>query len=148
MSEMRTPGMSPTRCLDDAVSAPGEVEPMAADLRRAIEGRMACVGVIGLGYVGLPLVELFASKGFPVLGFDIDPTKVERLQAGTSYIGHITSERIAALRASSHFEATTDFARLAEARAIIICVPTPLGRHREPDLSYVRNTGRTIGRFL
>jgi UDP-N-acetyl-D-glucosamine dehydrogenase len=106
------------------------------------------VGVIGLGYVGLPLVELFASKGFPVLGLDIDPAKVERLQAGQSYIGHIASARVAALRESGRFEATSDFARLVEADALVICVPTPLGGHREPDLTAVISTGRVIGKYL
>ncbi|MFO0953584.1 MAG: nucleotide sugar dehydrogenase [Isosphaeraceae bacterium] len=123
-------------------------EVLAARLRAAIADRSAHVGVIGLGYVGLPLVELFAGKGFPVLGLDIDPSKVERLEAGESYIGHIGSERVAALRDSGRFSATSDFSRLGEADAVIICVPTPLGPHREPDLAAVTATGRTIGRYL
>jgi UDP-N-acetyl-D-glucosamine dehydrogenase len=126
------------------VPAPGHAE----RLKRAIDERTARVGVIGLGYVGLPLVELFAGRGFPVLGLDIDPAKVARLQAGQSYIGHISSERVSALRDGGHFEATADFSRLVEADAILICVPTPLGTHREPDLDAVLNTGRTIGRYL
>jgi UDP-N-acetyl-D-glucosamine dehydrogenase len=121
---------------------------LAARLNAAIEARSARVGVIGLGYVGLPLVELFAGKGFTVLGFDVDESKVERLQAGRSYIGHIASERVAALRDSGRFEATADFSRLSEADAVLICVPTPLGEHREPDLSAVVATGRAIGRYL
>ena len=121
---------------------------VAARLREAIKERTARVGVIGLGYVGLPLVELFAGKGFPVLGFDVDATKVERLEAGQSYIGHIASERVAALRDGGHFEATFDFGGLSEADAILICVPTPLGLHREPDLSAVIATGRSIGQSL
>ena len=104
--------------------------------------------MIGLGYVGLPLVELFATQGFSVLGFDVDETKVDRLQAGQSYIGHIAGERIKALRESRHFEASADFSRLVEADAILICVPTPLGTHREPDLSAVVATGQAIGRYL
>ena len=115
---------------------------------QAIADRTARVGVIGLGYVGLPLVELFASRGFSVLGFDIDASKVARLQAGQSYIGHIASERVRALRDGGQFEATTDFSRLVEADAILICVPTPLGAHREPDLFAVTATGRMIGRHL
>jgi UDP-N-acetyl-D-glucosamine dehydrogenase len=121
---------------------------LVARLNDAIEARSARVGVIGLGYVGLPLVELFAGKGFTVLGFDVDESKVERLQAGQSYIGHIASERVAALRDSGRFEATADFSRLSEADAVLICVPTPLGEHREPDLSAVVATGRAIGRYL
>ncbi len=113
-----------------------------------IEARTAVVGVVGLGYVGLPLVELFASAGFPVLGFDVDPAKVDSLKAGRSYIGHISSERVAALVNTGRFDATDDFARSAEADALLICVPTPLGPHREPDLGAVVNTGRVIGRSL
>jgi UDP-N-acetyl-D-glucosamine dehydrogenase len=131
--------------------APGAVRygPGLEDrLRRAIDDRSARVAVIGLGYVGLPLVELFAAGGFRVLGCDIDSSKVEHLRAGHSYIGHITSERVAHLRDAGRFEATTDFDRLAEADAIVICVPTPLGGHREPDLSAVVNTGREIARRL
>jgi UDP-N-acetyl-D-glucosamine dehydrogenase len=137
-------------------SAKGEEDPGAVRygpgledrLRRAIDDRSARVAVIGLGYVGLPLVELFAAGGFRVLGCDIDSSKVEHLRAGHSYIGHITSERVAHLRDAGRFEATTDFDRLAEADAIVICVPTPLGGHREPDLSAVVNTGREIARRL
>jgi len=113
-----------------------------------IEERKALVAVIGLGYVGLPLVELFATVGFRVLGFDIDATKVEKLQRGESYIGHIASERIALLRDSGRFEATADFVRLGEPDAILICVPTPLGEHREPDLSPVVNTAHEIASRL
>jgi UDP-N-acetyl-D-glucosamine dehydrogenase len=135
---------------DRAATPPkaGTRKPGAEALRQAITDRTAVVAVIGLGYVGLPLVELFAGRGFRVLGFDIDPRKVEQLQAGESYIGHIPSDRVAALRDGGRFEATTDFARLPEADAVLICVPTPLGRHHEPDLSAVIGTGRSIGRHL
>jgi UDP-N-acetyl-D-glucosamine dehydrogenase len=117
-------------------------------LQCAIRERTARVAVIGLGYVGLPLLELFALKGFPVLGLDIDPVKVERLEAGQSYIGHISSERVRALAATGRFQVTTDFARLVEADAILICVPTPLGSHHEPDLGAVVATGRSVGAHL
>jgi UDP-N-acetyl-D-glucosamine dehydrogenase len=138
---------SPARVADGS-DPPPESNDLVETLLRAIRDRTARVGVIGLGYVGLPLVELFSARGFRVLGFDLDPAKVEHLQAGRSYIGHIASERVAAMRTSGRFEATADFARLDEADAIIICVPTPLGEHHQPDLSAVVGTGRTIGRRL
>ncbi|WP_422931317.1 nucleotide sugar dehydrogenase [Singulisphaera sp. PoT] len=129
-------------------SGPDFDRDLAQSLRNRIADRSARVGVIGLGYVGLPLVELFASQGFTVLGFDVDESKVVRLQAGESYIGHISSERIQALRDGHRFEASADFSRLSEVDAILICVPTPLGTHREPDLSAVIVTGRAIGAYL
>jgi UDP-N-acetyl-D-glucosamine dehydrogenase len=132
----------------NASGASTDPGPTAARLRKVIGDRTARVGVIGLGYVGLPLVELFASRGFPVLGLDIDSAKVEKLEAGVSYIGHIASERVASLKACGRFAATSDFSRIVEADAILICVPTPLGAHREPDLTAVRETGRMIGRYL
>jgi UDP-N-acetyl-D-glucosamine dehydrogenase len=118
------------------------------DLMQRLEARTARVCIIGLGYVGLPLADTFAGKGFSVIGFDVDPTKVEMLKAGKSYIGHISSERIAKLTTSGKFDATADPARLAQADAIIICVPTPLTEYREPDLSYITKTGETIAKHL
>ena len=106
------------------------------------------VGVIGLGYVGLPLGLAFADSGFPVLGFDVDPLKVEALAAGRSYIEHLDGEQLARHAGSRRFEATCNFDRLGEADALLICVPTPLDRHREPDLSYVEATVGQIGRRL
>ena len=106
------------------------------------------VGVIGLGYVGLPLALLFEDAGFPVLGFDVDREKVDSLAAGRSYIRHIGDERVAQAVARGRFSATSDFDRLGECDAILICVPTPLGRHREPDLSFVRSTADEIARRL
>lgn len=120
----------------------------AESFLQRIQSRSARVGVIGLGYVGLPLVELFAGAEFEVVGFDIDPQKVEQLKAGQSYIGHISSERIASLKRGGHFRATTDFDRLSEVDAVLICVPTPLGEHREPDLSAVIQTGQSISKRL
>jgi len=101
------------------------------------------VGVIGLGYVGLPLCLEFAKK-LSVLGFDIDERKVERLARRESYIGHIEDRSVSAMAESGRFEATTDFARLGEVDAILICVPTPLGPSRQPDLSFVEQTAETI----
>jgi UDP-N-acetyl-D-glucosamine dehydrogenase len=117
---------------------------LAERLRARLEARTARVAVVGMGYVGLPLAETFAWGGYPVLGFDIDADKVARLNQGESYIGHICGERVAEMRASGRFEATTDPARFADADAVVICVPTPLTEAREPDLSYIVNTGRTL----
>jgi len=114
-----------------------------------ISDRSARVGVIGLGYVGLPLVLLFEEAGFPVIGFDVDEAKTTALTRGESYIRHIGAERIAkAFTGGGNVIATTDFARLGQCDAIIVCVPTPLGAHREPDLKYVRITAETIARHL
>jgi UDP-N-acetyl-D-glucosamine dehydrogenase len=113
-----------------------------------IDDRSARVGVIGLGYVGLPLALLFAESGFPVTGFDVDPAKVEALQRGESYIRHIGRDRVARAFASGRIVATSDFERLAECDAVLVCVPTPLGRHREPDLSYIRATADEVARRL
>ncbi len=119
------------------------------ELIRLLEAREAKVGVIGLGYVGLPLALVFAEGGFPVLGFDVDPDKVSRLNQGDSYIAHIDATRVALATAPpGRLQATTDFSRLAECDAILICLPTPLGRHREPDLSYVLGAAETIARQL
>jgi UDP-N-acetyl-D-glucosamine dehydrogenase len=104
-----------------------------------IRTKQAVIGIVGLGYVGLPLMLRFSQSGFRALGFDIDPAKVEALNAGRSYIEHIAAADVAAARAAG-FEATANFARATEADALILCVPTPLNRHREPDLSFVLNT--------
>ncbi len=117
---------------------------LARDLLQKIKDSSAKVGVIGLGYVGLPLVELFCRQEFGVVGFDIDDTKVDRLNAGESYIGHIPSESVAALVSDHQFEATNDFDRLKEVDIIVCCVPTPLTRHREPDLSAIIATAQAI----
>jgi UDP-N-acetyl-D-glucosamine dehydrogenase len=120
------------------------VDSAAVKLKEKIERKKATVCVIGLGYVGLPLVETFAAGGFTVLGFDIDSKKVQSLKQGKSYIEHISSERVAELVKTGRFDATTDPRRFAEVDAIVICVPTPLTEAREPDLSYIINTGETI----
>jgi UDP-N-acetyl-D-glucosamine dehydrogenase len=114
----------------------------------AIQNRTATVGVIGLGYVGLPLVLLFAENGFQVIGFDVDQKKVDALDRGESYIRHIGSDRVASVFKSGRAVATVDYERLAECDAILICVPTPLGHHREPDLKYVRMTAEAIAKRL
>jgi UDP-N-acetyl-D-glucosamine dehydrogenase len=117
---------------------------LADDLAGRIEARAAHVAVVGLGYVGLPLAETFAWAGYPVLGFDVDDDKIAKLNRGESYIGHICSDRVAELVGSGHFEATGDPGRFVEADAIVICVPTPLGEAREPDLSYIIRTAETL----
>jgi UDP-N-acetyl-D-glucosamine dehydrogenase len=119
-----------------------------SDWKRRIAAREATIGIIGQGYVGLPLAIVFQEAGFTVTGFDLDPSKVEALNAGRSYIKHIGTERVAKAVASGKFSATTDFERLRRCDAIIICVPTPLGRHREPDMSYIHSTGEQIAARL
>ncbi len=119
-----------------------------------VTSRDAVVGVIGLGYVGLPLILAFAREKFPVIGFDIDRSKVDALSAGVSYIRHIPAEAIQAafsrpdVDAGASAQATTDFTRIRECSAILLCVPTPLTQHRDPDLSYIEATARTIGPHL
>ena len=108
----------------------------------------ASVGIIGLGYVGLPLVESFIRAGFRTLGFDIDASKVASLLRGQSYIRHLPGEWIDACVKSGQFAPTSDMRRLAEADAILICVPTPLNESRDPDLTYVENTARQIAAAL
>lgn len=122
------------------------------ELLEKIKNRRALVGIIGLGYVGLPLVLRFCEVGFPVLGFDTDPRKVELLSRGESYIEHIPSAFLAEARqpreGKGQFSATADMGRLGEPDILIICVPTPLTPKREPDLRYVENTARQIAATL
>ncbi|MCS7021789.1 MAG: nucleotide sugar dehydrogenase [Gemmataceae bacterium] len=122
------------------------VSPAAELLQRLLQ-RRARVGIIGLGYVGLPLARTFSQAGFPVLGFDIDPTKVEKLLRGESYIGHIPAAVITEMQRKG-FSATSDFRRLSEVDAILICVPTPLTEAREPDLTFVINSVRAVAQTL
>jgi UDP-N-acetyl-D-glucosamine dehydrogenase len=117
-------------------------------LKERIRTRDYSVGVIGLGYVGLPLILRFGEVGFRVVGFDVDRTKVKDLNDGNSYIQHIKSERVTDLLRAKRFEATSDLDRLDEPDALIVCVPTPLTRHREPDLQFVRNTADAVARCL
>lgn len=113
-------------------------------LRERIASGEAVIGVVGLGYVGLPIVLNFALRGFRTTGFDIDRSKIELLASGRSYIRHIPSEDIAPHIGSKTFVPTTDFSKASEADALIICVPTPLSKHHEPDLSYVVKTMETL----
>ncbi len=112
-----------------------------------ISSRDAVICIYGLGYVGLPLALRYSEVGFRVVGVDIDEERVARLNSGVSGIDHLPDERVAAARANG-FEATSDFARTSEGDALIICVPTPLNRYREPDLSYIENTAERIAPHL
>lgn len=118
------------------------------ELLEKIQSKNAKVGVIGLGYVGLPLALEFALKGFDVLGFDIDERKIKILLEGKTYIKHINEIKIQDALKIKKFSATSDFSRLTDVDAIIICVPTPLNEHREPDMTYIENTARTVAQFL
>ena len=132
---------------DNQRSASTEADRVTAFLER-IASRQAVVGVIGLGYVGLPLVLLYEEAGFPVIGFDVDTEKARSLTAGDSYIRHIGPDRVRKAFVGGKARAVSDFGGLAECDAILVCVPTPLGKHREPDLKYIRTTAETIARHL
>src|SRR5690348_15368194 len=122
-----------------------------SQLKSKIESNAAVVGVIGLGYVGLPLLAAFHRAGFRVVGFDVDQKKIDALQKGESYLKHLGTDLVSNMKRGSgadRFDATSDFARLADCDAIISCVPTPLGHHLEPDLSYVEATADDIARTL
>jgi UDP-N-acetyl-D-glucosamine dehydrogenase len=113
-------------------------------LIRKIKEKKARIGVVGLGYVGLPLLIEFGKAGFPVTGLDIDENKVNQLLKGKSYIRHIPGESILALNSEKAFQASTDFSLVSELDCIIICVPTPLTEEREPDMSYIISTAKEI----
>jgi UDP-N-acetyl-D-glucosamine dehydrogenase len=115
-----------------------------AELLANFKARRARIGIVGLGYVGIPLALTAAKAGFKVLGFDIDEPRVDQINRGESFIKHIPAELISESVKDKQFEATADFDRLGEPDAILICVPTPLTKYREPDLSYVENTARAI----
>ncbi len=129
-------------------SGSGREDSAAAHLAARIEDRTATVGIIGLGYVGLPLAHAIHSSDLAVLGFDVDTKKIQSLAAGRNYLQHLGDALTRELADSTRFEATTDFNRLGEADIIVVCVPTPLGKHREPDLSYVLSTAELIGQTL
>ncbi|CAG7856257.1 partial UDP-N-acetyl-D-glucosamine dehydrogenase, partial [biofilm metagenome] len=120
---------------------------MKAELINKLNNKQAVIGIVGLGYVGLPLSIRYAEVGYKVLGFDIDPDKVSILKQGKSYIEHIPTASIA-LANSQGFEPTNDFSRASEADALILCVPTPLNQYREPDLSFVINTTDSLLPYL
>jgi UDP-N-acetyl-D-glucosamine dehydrogenase len=121
---------------------------LSEQLRQRIADRTAAVGVIGLGYVGLPLILTFSEAGFPTVGFDVDVQKIESLRRGRMYIQHLDGARLTRAVSGGRFQATEDFARIAEADVVIICVPTPLTPQREPDMSYVTSTVRQVAAHL
>ncbi len=117
-------------------------------LRQRIADKSAVVGVIGLGYVGLPLLAAFHKAGYPVIGFDVDQSKIDRLHRGENYLKHLGKSLVSDMKASGRFDATSDMGRLGEADAIIVCVPTPLGKHLEPDVSYIDQSAVHIAATL
>ena len=121
---------------------------MKAKLQESIASKQARVGVIGLGYVGLPLIKAFVDAGLRTVGFDVDASKVKLLRSGESYIKHLPSQWISGCIAEGNFEPTSDLSRLAEPDALLICVPTPLSASRDPDLSFVVQTTRAIAENL
>lgn len=136
-----TPSAAPSNTEPSGVRDPSST---ATELRSRIDRQSAVVGIVGLGYVGLPLAIAFAESGFDVLGFDVDAGKVAAVGEGRCYIDHLDGGRLTAVREAGRLKATDDFACLADPDAILICVPTPLSRHREPDLSYVESTARAV----
>tara|TARA_R110002111_G_scaffold42180_2_gene77794 strand:- start:324 stop:1634 length:1311 start_codon:yes stop_codon:yes gene_type:complete len=117
-------------------------------LEKKIEDGSALIGVVALGYVGLPLMRSFFDAGFRVIGFDVDPEKVRMLNAGENYLKHLGKDFVGKMSSSDRFEATEDFGRLGEPDAIMICVPTPLGPHQEPDLSFVEHSADDVAKTL
>ncbi len=121
---------------------------MSTALLDRIRSHQAVVGIVGQGYVGLPLALVFTEAGFPVIGLDLDPAKVDALNRGESYIKHIGAERVATAVKTGRFRASTDFDELKACDAVLICVPTPLGHHREPDLSFVLDSTKAVAKRL
>lgn len=121
---------------------------LSQQLLERIQSKQSTVGIVGLGYVGLPLIDAFTKAGFSCLGFDLDETKVQQLNAGKSYIKHISNEKIQGWKDRKLFEATSDMQRLSEPDALLICVPTPLDDARDPDLKYVVGTAQSIANSL
>ena len=125
-----------------------ELSSPAAELQQKIQARTAVVGIVGLGYVGLPLMRAFFQAGFPVVGFDIDQEKVRSLRSGQSYLKHLGQEFVREMSQSPNFSATSEEEDLARADAILLCVPTPLGKHGEPDMSYIQRSSMMVSKLL
>ena len=121
---------------------------MNQSLEQKINDQSAVIGIIGLGYVGLPLMSAFVKAGFKTIGFDVDQKKVDMLKAGQSYIKHIDAAKVSTLIEEGQFDPTADVSRMVEADCLLICVPTPLNDSRDPDLSYVEGTTEAIAKSL
>jgi UDP-N-acetyl-D-glucosamine dehydrogenase len=134
--------------VSSAEAQPAARESLGMSLANKIENRTAVVGIVGLGYVGLPLLNVFHRAGFKVMGFDIDAKKIAALSRGENYLKHLGATMVSDMVKAGRFEAVHDFSRLGEADAVISCVPTPLGKHLEPDLSYVEKTSDDIAKTL
>ncbi len=117
------------------------------EIKKLIADKTACIGVVGLGYVGLPLIVEFALKGFPTVGFEVDGKKVDAMNAGVSHIVDVPSENVRKVLDKKKFEATTDFSKLGDCDVIIICVPTPLRKTKDPDMSYILAAGDEIKKY-
>ncbi|UCD65905.1 MAG: nucleotide sugar dehydrogenase [Deltaproteobacteria bacterium] len=124
------------------------MKPELTKLKDKIAQKDFLLGIVGLGYVGLPLSLTFLRKGIPVLGFDLDAQKINMLQSGVSYIEHIPSDELANFVQQGQLSATTDFSRLNEPDVLLICVPTPLTKNREPDMQFIENTAHSIAKVL
>ncbi len=124
------------------------ISEMAAKFILGVGRRNTLVGIIGLGYVGVPLARAFIQQGFRVLGFDVDQSKIDALEEGRSYMRHISDEKIQEIVGDGRFSATSDLKRMSEPDALLICVPTPLNEYREPDLSFVVDTTKAIAENL
>ena len=127
---------------------PGPPTDIAAELHALLVDRSAVVAVVGLGYVGLPLCWAMHDAGYRVLGYDVDETKIEKFARGENYLKHLGGDLVSGLSKSARFDATTDSRRLAEADVVVLCVPTPLGRHQEPDLSFLTDSTRMVAETL
>jgi len=142
------PSFPTTSSNNTGVVKPGPIVKLREDFISRIQNRTAKVGIIGLGYVGLPLMWTFHEEGFPVVGFDVDKDKIKNIESGKPYIKHLGYEMMEKLAISDRCSATLNFAGLREMDAIIMCVPTPLNTYREPDMKYVEQTTRTIAKYI
>ena len=123
-------------------------EKIFMNLERRIIDKTAKVGVIGLGYVGLPLLHAFHKAGYPVIGFDVDGRKIDALHRGENYLKHLGGDMVSSMKSAGRFDATADMARLGDADVVIVCVPTPLGRHMEPDMTFIEKASDDIARTI